>query len=84
MPSHEETPDWAKGRLRPTKSGPGRPEKYPWSTTPVGGTFDIPAGPGQPKVTSVEMLCWKKRRNGDGDFICHRYPDGLIQVYRRG
>ena len=84
MAGHEQAPDWAKARTRATKPGPERPEKHPWATTPVGGTFDIPAGPGQPKKVSMATLCKMRRRAGKGDFICHQYPDGLIQVYRRG
>lgn len=77
----DNVPDWVKGRMT---CKAGRPAKYPWSTTPVGGTFDIPAGPDQPKLSTMALRCYKKRRAGEGDFICHQYPDGLIQVFRRG
>ena len=84
--SIKQPPEWVLKR----SAGPGRPtratpnNRYPWDTTPVGETFDIPAGPNQPKRASVATYCKWRRRKGQGDFICHQYPDGLIQVYRRG
>ena len=82
MDIHENAPEWAKKRMASPRQSTNN--RYPWNETPVGGTFDIPAGPGQPKKASIATLCKMRRRDGKGDFICHQYPDGLIQVYRRG
>ena len=81
---HENAPEWAKEQMTRKPTGLGSPNRYPWSTTPVGGTFDIPPGPHQPTLVTMKKRCYKKLRAGAGDFICHQYPDGLIQVYRRG
>jgi hypothetical protein len=56
---------------------------YPFGLLEVGQTFDIPAGPGQPKMETMRSYCSKKGAELRKKFLVHQYPDGLIQVYRK-
>lgn len=71
-------PEWVAAR----KGARGRPAKYPFATISVGEWFDIPVGDNQPSFSSMKAYCWTKSKDLRRKFICHQYPDGLIQVYR--
>ena len=42
-------------RVKP-KAGPGRPSKYPWTTTPIGGSFMMKNGYGAPTLKKLRAL----------------------------
>jgi hypothetical protein len=63
--------------------GRGRPKKYPLDTMEVGTTFDIEADEDQPKISSLRSYLYKQGAELGRRFMCHQYPDGLIQVYRK-
>jgi hypothetical protein len=72
-----------RARLQRKTLRPGPREVYPWSTVAVNGTFDIPPGPGQPKISTIRVACSRKGRKMGRKFLCHRYDDGRIQVWRQ-
>lgn len=71
------TPDWVNNRSL------GRTPKYPFRTMEIGTTFDIPVGSDQPRLSSVRVYCHQRGRELGKKFLCHQYPDGLIQVFRQ-
>ena len=70
--------DKRRRRLRVERS-----ETRPWATMPVNSTFQIQVGPGQPKITTVRVACSVKGRKLGRKFLCHQYPDGRIEVWRK-
>ena len=66
--------------VRPAERGPKA--KYPFASMQVGDVFDIPPGDEQPMLSSVRVYCSQRGRDLNRKFLCHRYENGLIQVYR--
>jgi hypothetical protein len=77
-------PSWAKPRRAPRAAGGtgGRPVLYPFATMEVNETFTVPVGEGQPKWNSFRVYCAKRGTKLGKTFRCHRYPDGVYEVWR--
>lgn len=61
----------------------GRPPKYPFASLPVNGTFRLPPGDGQPTLRRMQEYCSQRGRALNKRFLCHRYADGTIEVWRK-
>jgi hypothetical protein len=74
-----EIPLWVKQRLEK----PGRPVKYPFAETPVGGSFVILKKEQTCSYESFRHLTKVKNREGFSKFHCRIRPeDGAFEVYR--
>ena len=62
----------------------GRPAKYPWRTTPVGGKFTVPKNklPAKSGINSVSAAASFARKSGHGSFQVRRSPAGNVVVLR--
>lgn len=69
-------PDWLD------ESRAGRPPKYPFRKMLVGQMFVVPCGDGQPKFSSMQVLCSSSGSRLGRMFRCSKRENGDIEVYR--
>jgi hypothetical protein len=75
------SPEWVQDKKK--RPNAGRPEKYPWSSVEIGGTFLVPVDRQTCSFKSFQVMCGERGRKLNKKFHCRVRPDDqAFEVWR--